>query len=96
MKPFCRGPQRTAKSSTATDVRRGATKIEWLSRHSSENDAYRAYVRTELESALALIKLVDTAQHVDEFPEFEDQYEWIMLRAKFAVRLILALWKTPP
>ena len=71
-----------------------ATKIEWLCRF-SENDAYRAYMRTELESALALIKLVDKAQHVDEFPEFEDQYDWIMLRAKFAVRLILALWKIP-
>ena len=71
-----------------------ATKIEWLC-HFSENDAYRAYVQTELESALALIKLVDKAQHVDEFPEFEDQYDWIMLRAKFAVRLILALWKIP-
>ena len=71
-----------------------ATKIEWLC-HFSENDSYRAFVQTELESALALIKLVDKAQHVDEFPEFEDQYDWIMLRAKFAVRLILALWKIP-
>ena len=50
------------------------TKIEWLCQF-IPNDAYRAYVRTELNSALALIKLVDTAQHVDEFPEFEDQYD---------------------
>ena len=71
-----------------------ATKIEWLC-HFSENDAYRAYVRTELNSALALIDLVDTAQHVDEFPEFADQYEWIMLRGKVAVRHMLALWKLP-
>ena len=69
-----------------------ATKIEWLCRF-SENDAYRAYMRTELKSALALIELVDNAQHVDEFPEFADQYDWIMLRAEFAVRHILALWK---
>ena len=46
-----------------------------------------------MNSALALIKLVDTAQHVDEFPEFEDQYDWIMLRAEVAIRHILALWK---
>ncbi len=69
-----------------------ATKIEWLC-HFSENDAYRAYMRTELKSALALIELVDNAQHVDEFPEFADQYDWIMLRAEFAVRHIIALWK---
>ena len=71
-----------------------ATKIEWLC-HFSENDAYRAYVQTELNSALALIELVDNAQHVDEFPEFADQYAWIMLRAGFAVRHMLALWKLP-
>ena len=71
-----------------------ATKIEWLC-HFSENDTYRAYVRTELDSALALIELVDKAQHVDEFPEFADQYDWIMLRAKFFLRHILALWKLP-
>ena len=68
------------------------TKIEWLCQF-IPNDAYRAYVRTELNSALALIELVNTAQHVDEFPEFEDQYDWIMLRAEIAIRHILALWK---
>ena len=69
-----------------------ATKIEWLC-HFIPNDAYRAYVQTELNSALALIKLVDTAQHVDEFPEFAGQYDWIMLRAEVAIRHMLALWK---
>ena len=69
-----------------------ATKIEWLC-HFIPNDAYRAYVRSELKSALALIDLVDTAQHVDEFPEFADQYDWIMLRAEFTIRHMLALWK---
>ena len=43
------------------------TKIEWLCQF-IPNEAYRASVRTELNSALALIELVDTAQHVDEFP----------------------------
>ena len=71
-----------------------ATKIEWLC-HFSENDAYRAYVRSELKSALAIIDLVDTAQHVDEFPEFADQYDSIMLRVAFVVRHMLALWKLP-
>ena len=71
-----------------------ATKIEWLCRF-SENDVYRAYVQSELKSALAIIDLVDTAQHVDEFPEFAGQYDSIMLRVAFAVRHMLALWKLP-
>ena len=69
-----------------------ATKVEWLCQFTS-NEAYRKYVQTELTSALALIGLIDTAQHVDEFPEFENQYDWIMLRAEVALRHMLALWK---
>jgi len=69
-----------------------ATKVDWLCQFTPD-DAYRAYVRTELNSALALIELVDAAQHVDEFPEFEDQYAWIMLRAEVAIRHMLVLWK---
>ena len=69
-----------------------STKIEWLCQF-IPNNAYRAYVRTEINSALALIELVDTAQHVDEFPEFDDQYNWIMLRAEVAIRHILTLWQ---
>jgi hypothetical protein len=69
-----------------------ATKIEWLSQF-IPNDAYRAFVREELNSALALIDLIDTAQHVDEFPEFEQQYDWTFLRAEVAIRHILTIWK---
>jgi hypothetical protein len=69
-----------------------ATKVEWLCSFIS-NDAYRAYVRTELNSALALIDLLDTAQHTDEFPEFEQQYDWTFMRAEFAIRHILTIWK---
>lgn len=68
-----------------------ATKIAWLCR-TIGNDAYREFVRTELESALALITLVDAAQHVDEFPEFEQQYDWTILRVEVAIRHILVLW----
>ena len=71
-----------------------ATKIEWLC-HCIPNTAYRDYVWTELKSALALIELVDKAQHVDKFPEFANQYDLIMLRAAFVLRHILALWKLP-
>ena len=77
---------------TTTDVRRGPRKSTGLCRF-SENDTYRAYVQTELKSALALIELMDTAQHVDEFSEFEGQYDWIMLRAKVAVCYMLRLWE---
>ena len=68
-----------------------ATKIEWLCR-SIPDETYRNFVRTELESALALIKVVDTAQHVDEFPEFAEQYDWITARTAVCVRHMLVLW----
>lgn len=50
-------------------------------------------MRTELNSALALIDLLDAAQHVDAFPEFERQYDWTILRVEVAIRHILTLWK---
>jgi len=69
-----------------------ATKIEWLCLH-LQNDKYRDFVRTELNSALALVGLLDSTQHVDEFPEIEEQFEWTELRAEFALRQILTIWK---
>ena len=72
-----------------------ATKIEWLCRSISQG-TYRAYVRNEIDSALALIDLMDTAQHVDEFPEFSEQYDLILARAAFCIRHMLAVWKLHP
>ena len=69
-----------------------ATKVDWLC-HCVPNHAYRAFVHAELRSALAIIELLDTAQHVDEFPQFTDQYDWIMLRAEVCIRHMIALWK---
>lgn len=69
-----------------------ATKIEWLCQFEQRAE-YRSWVRAELESTLALIEIIDVAQHVDEFPEFEDKYNWIFLRAEVAVHLVLELWK---
>ena len=72
-----------------------ATKVEWLCR-SIPQGTYRAYVRNEIDSALALIELVDTAQHVDNFPEFAEAYDLILARAAFSVRHMLTVWKLPP
>ena len=69
-----------------------ATKVDWLCQFIPD-DAYRAFVRTELASALALIELLDSAQHVDEFPAFEEHYESIILRAEVVLRHVLELWK---
>ena len=69
-----------------------STKIEWLC-HFEQRSEYRSWVRAELASALALIEIIDVAVHVDEFPEFEDKYNWIFLRVEVAVRLMLELWK---
>jgi len=68
------------------------TKVEWLCEF-IPCKAYRAYVRAELNSAMALIKIVDSAQHVDDFPDFEQQYNWVMLRTEVAIRHILVLWR---
>lgn len=51
-------------------------------------------MRTELNSALALIELLDATQHVDEFPEFGQQYDWTILRVEVAIRHILTIWKS--
>jgi len=69
-----------------------ATKIAWLCEPVAD-DAYRAFVRAELESTLAIIDLIDVSQHVDQFPDFEDKYNWVVLRVEMAVRQILELWK---
>ena len=71
-----------------------ATKIEWLCRSISD-ESYRNFVRTELDSALVLIRVVDTAQHVDEFPEFAEQYDWIAARTAVCIRHMLVLWEPP-
>ena len=39
---------------------------------------------------------MDTAQHVDEFPEFSEQYDLILARAAFCIRHMLAVWKLHP
>jgi hypothetical protein len=72
-----------------------ATKVEWLCQF-IPNEAYRSYVRTELNSALALIDLLDAAQHVDEFPEFEQQYDWTILRVEVAIRTSYRLEESQP
>lgn len=67
------------------------TKIAWLCEPVAD-DSYRAFVRAELDSVLALIDIIDVAQHVDQFPDFEDRYNWVVLRVEMAVRQILELW----
>jgi hypothetical protein len=58
-----------------------------------QNAKDRDHVRTEISSALALIGLLDSTQHVDEFPEIEEMFEWTELRAEFALRQIMSMWK---
>jgi hypothetical protein len=50
-------------------------------------------VRTELDATLAVIELLDASQHLDEFPDFQDKYDWVLLRVEIAARQILELWK---
>ena len=67
------------------------TKIAWLCR-SIPNESYRKLLLTELDSALTLIDLFNTAVQVDEFPEFEQSFAWTQLRLKVAIRHMLEIW----
>lgn len=69
-----------------------ATKVAWLCEPVA-HDTYRAFVRTELDATLAVIELLDASQHLDEFPDFQDKYDWVLLRVEVAVRQILELWE---
>ena len=56
------------------------------------NESYRKLLLTELDSALTLIDLFNTAVQVDEFPEFEQSFAWAQLRLKVAIRHMLEIW----
>jgi len=67
-----------------------ATKIAWLCQF-IPNKEYRAFVRADLTAALALIDLLDAANHKDEFPDFERQYATVALRVEVFVRHLITL-----
>jgi hypothetical protein len=50
-------------------------------------------VQADLTAALALIELLDAANHKDEFPDFEMQYATVSLRVEVVIRHLLTLWK---
>jgi hypothetical protein len=67
------------------------TKIAWLCEF-VDNDEYRLLVQADVTSALTCLGILDTSQHVDEYPEFEAEYNWILLRVEVAIRHILKIW----
>lgn len=69
-----------------------AAKIAWLCQR-IRNDEYRAFVLADLTAAVALIDLLDAANHKDEFPDFEMQYATVALRVEVTIRHLLTLWK---
>ncbi|MDQ3418907.1 MAG: hypothetical protein M3541_09010 [Acidobacteriota bacterium] len=40
-----------------------------------------------------MIGVLDSTQHADEFPEIQTMFDWTELRAEFALRQILTIWK---
>ena len=42
------------------------------------DEDYRAFVRAQLDSTLALIDVIDVAQ----LPDFEDKYNWVLPRVE--------------
>jgi hypothetical protein len=67
-----------------------ATKIAWLCQF-IRNEEYRKFVQADLTAALALIDLLDAANHKDEFPEFETQYVTVSLRVEVVIRHLVTL-----
>lgn len=42
------------------------------------------FSQTELDATLAVIELLDASQHMDEFPDFQDKCDWVLLRVEMA------------
>ena len=68
------------------------TKIDWLCR-SIHNEGFRKFVRMELDSALAVLDLLNQAIHVNEFPELEESFTSVSARVRFAIRHLVTLWE---
>ena len=68
------------------------TKIAWLCR-SIQDEGYRKFVRMELDSALAVLDLLNQAVHMNEFLELEESFSSVSARARFAIRHIARLWE---
>ena len=66
------------------------TKIAWLCR-SIRHEGYRKFVRSELDSALAALDLLNEAIHVDEFPDLEESFTSVSSRVRSAIRHITRL-----
>ena len=69
------------------------TKIAWLC-NSIPNEGYRKFVKADLESALPLIDVFDSAVHVNEFQDFEESFSWAHLRLKVALYRIVKIWQS--
>ncbi len=66
------------------------TKIDWLCR-SIQNRDFRGFVKSELHSMLGVLELFNQAVHVNEFPDLEESFTFMVTRVEFAIRQIVKL-----
>lgn len=68
-------------------------RVHWLCR-SIKNKTYRRVVFSDLESALDIIDAMSEAVHREEYPELEEAFGRMSVRAAVALRHLLELFKT--
>ena len=66
------------------------TKVDWLC-GSIRDERYRKFVRMELDSALAILDMLNRAIHVNEYPELEESFTAVSARVRFVIRHIVTL-----
>jgi hypothetical protein len=85
--PVCHGPGESTRPKRPSNSRYE----DRLALPFVPNEEYRKFVQADLTAALALIDLLDAANHKDEFPDFETQYVTISLRVEVAIRHLVTL-----
>ncbi|MCX6543490.1 MAG: hypothetical protein NTV05_03650 [Acidobacteria bacterium] len=69
-----------------------SAQVHWLCR-SLKNKTYREMMVSELESAIEAIDTMSEAVHRDDYPEIEQAFDRICVRASVALRDLLEIFK---
>lgn len=67
--------------------------VHWLCR-SLKNETYREMMVSELESAIETIDTMSEAVHRGHYPEIEEAFDRMCVRASVALRDLLEIFKT--
>ncbi|MDE3157084.1 MAG: hypothetical protein KGN76_18455 [Acidobacteriota bacterium] len=84
------GPDKKYLSSKGEPTR--AAQVRWLCR-SLKNKDYRDMMVSELDSAIETIDAMNTAVHREDYPEIEEAFDRMCVRAEIALRDLLEIFK---